>query len=79
MMNEVKKTVKNEYDFSNARKNPYADRAKQQITINLNQRTVQYFKDLADKTGLPYQTLINLYLTDCADKKRQPEVSWIPA
>lgn len=73
------KEVKNEYDFSNARKNPYAARIKQQITINLNQSTIQYFKDLADKTGLPYQTLINLYLTDCADKKRQPEISWIPA
>jgi len=75
---EVRK-VKNEYDFSNAQKNPYANRVKQQITINLNQSTIQYFKDLADKTGLPYQTLINLYLTDCADKKRQPEISWIPA
>ena len=71
--------MKNEYDFSNAQKNPYANRMKQQITINLNQSTIQYFKDLADKTGLPYQTLINLYLTDCADKKRQPEISWIPA
>ena len=75
---EVRK-VKNEYDFSNAQKNPYANRVKQQITINLNHSTIQYFKDLADKTDLPYQTLINLYLTDCADKKRQPEVSWIPA
>ena len=74
-----KALTKEEYDFSNARKNPYADKVKQQITINLNQSTVQYFKDLAEKTGLPYQTLINLYLTDCADKKRQPEVSWIPA
>ena len=79
MKDEVRTTVKKEYDFSNARKNPYADKVKQQITINLNQSTVQYFKDLAKKTGLPYQTLINLYLTDCADKKRQPEVSWIPA
>ena len=71
--------MKNEYDFSNAKKNPYASRMKQQITINLNQSTISYFKDLAEKTGLPYQTLINLYLTDCADKKRQPEISWIPA
>ena len=71
--------MKSEYDFSNAKENPYAGKVKQQITINLNQSTIQYFKDLAEKTGLPYQTLINLYLTDCADKKRQPEVSWIPA
>lgn len=73
------KPVKKEYDFSDARKNPYADRVKQQITINLNQSTIQYFKDLAEETGLPYQTLINLYLTDCADKKRKPEISWISA
>ena len=71
--------MKKEYDFSDARKNPYADRVKQQITINLNQSTIQYFKDLAEETGLPYQTLINLYLTDCADKKRKPESSWISA
>ena len=71
--------MKKEYNFSDARKNPYADRVKQQITINLNQSTIQYFKDLAEETGLPYQTLINLYLTDCADKKRKPEISWISA
>ena len=71
--------MKKEYDFSNAQKNPYAERVKQQITINLTQSTIQYFKDLAENTGLPYQTLINLYLTDCADKKCQPEVDWIPA
>ena len=71
--------MRKEYDFSNALKNPYADRVKQQITINLNQSTIRYFKDLAETTGLPYQTLINLYLTDCAEKKRKPEISWIPA
>ena len=60
MKNEVRKAMKKEYDFSNARKNPYADRVKQQITINPNQSTIQYFKDLAEKTGHPYQTLINL-------------------
>ena len=44
--------MKEEYDFSNAKKNPYASRMKQQITINLNQSTISYFKDLAEKTGL---------------------------
>ena len=77
--NEVRRSMKSEYDFSSARKNPYAERLRQQITINLNQSTVQYFKDLAGKTGLPYQTLINLYLTDCAEKKREPEINWLPA
>ena len=79
MKGKVKCRMRKEYDFSGARKNPYANRTKQQITINLNQSTIRYFKELADQTGLPYQTLINLYLTDCAEKKRKPEVSWIPA
>ena len=79
MKSEVRRAMKKEFDFSNARKNPYADRIKQQITINLNHNTIQYFKDLAEKTGLPYQTLINLYLTDCAEKKRKPEINWSSA
>ena len=79
MKDKERRGMKKEYDFSGARKNPYAGKVKQQITINLNQDTIQYFKDLAEETGLPYQTLINLYLKDCADKKRKPEVSWISA
>ena len=78
MYGEVKE-MREEYDFSAARKNPYAEKLKRQITINLNQNTIDYFKGLADETGLPYQTLINLYLTDCANKKLKPDVSWIPA
>ena len=58
------------------RKNPYAKKLKQQITINLNTDTVSYFKTLANQTGIPYQTLINLYLTDCAEHKRQLSFSW---
>ena len=58
------------------RKNPYAKKLKQQITINLNTDTVSYFKALADQTGIPYQTLINLYLADCAENKRQLSLSW---
>ena len=71
--------MREEYDFSGARKNPYAEKLKRQITININQSTINYFKGLADETGLPYQTLINLYLTDCAKKKIKPDVSWISA
>ncbi len=66
----------NEYDFSNARKNPYAKKLKKQITINLDNDTVEYFKTLSVKTGIPYQTLINLFLTDCAKNKKEPSVSW---
>lgn len=65
-----------EYDFSAARKNPYADRIRKQITINLEADTVAYFKGLSRQCGIPYQTLINLYLTDCARNKRQPDLSW---
>ena len=66
----------NEYDFSNAKKNPYAKKLKKQITINIDNDTVEYFKSLSDKSGIPYQTLINLYLTDCAQNKKKLEMSW---
>ena len=71
--------MKEEYDFSGARKNPYSDKVKRQVTINLNQKTIEYFKGLAGETGIPYQTLINLYLTDCAENKRRPDMTWISA
>ena len=60
-----------EYDFSNARKNPYAKKLKKQITINIDSDTIDYFKAQAESTGIPYQTLINLYLADCAANKKQ--------
>ena len=68
--------MREEYDFSNARMNPYAKRIKKQITINIDEDTIDYFKGIAAKSGIPYQTLINLYLADCAEKKRQPAISW---
>jgi len=68
--------MREEYDFSNARKNPYAGRVKKQITINLDSSSIEYFKGLAAETGIPYQTLINLYLKDCAENKRKPDLSW---
>ena len=68
--------MRKEYDFSNARKNPYAKRLKKQITIRLDEPTVGYFKDLSDELGIPYQTLINLYLRDCALKKRKLAMNW---
>ncbi len=70
--------MKEEYDFSKmkGRRNPYAARLKKQITININGTTITYFRDLAEETGIPYQTLINLYLTDCAEKKRKIDLSW---
>ncbi len=68
--------MKEEYDFSNAKKNPYAGRLKRQITINLDADAVEYFKSLAEEHGIPYQTLINLYLSDCAKKKKVPSITW---
>ena len=59
------------YDFSKARKNPYAKRLKKQITIRLDTDTIRYFKRLAVRSGVSYQTLINLYLRDCAADERK--------
>ena len=68
--------MREEYDFSKAVKNPYAKRTKRQVTINLNADTVDYFKAMAMDSGIPYQTLINLYLTECAENKRRISLSW---
>ena len=68
--------MRDEYDFTEAKRNPYAKKLKKQITINIDTETVDYFKSMAASTGIPYQTLINLYLTDCATNKRQPVISW---
>jgi predicted DNA binding CopG/RHH family protein len=68
--------MKKEYDFSKARKNPYARRLKRQITIRLDEPTIEYFKGVAEVSGVPYQTLINLYLRDCAQKGRKLSMDW---
>ena len=70
--------LRSEYDVGalRPRTNPYAKKLKQQITINLNVETVTYFKALAEQTGIPYQTLIKLYLADCAEQKRQLSLIW---
>lgn len=68
--------MKEEYDFSKACKNPYAKKLKKQITINIDSDTVDYFKAQSEVCGIPYQTLINLYLSDCAQSKKQIKISW---
>lgn len=65
-----------EYDFSNARKNPYAKQLKKQISINIDNDAIDYFKKQSESAGIPYQTLINLYLKDCAQNGRQLKISW---
>ena len=68
--------MRKSYDFSRAKRNPYAKRLKQQITIRLDKPTIQYFKDLSEEAGIPYQTLINLYLRDCAVTERKLSMRW---
>ena len=70
--------MKNEYDFSKmkSRKNPYASKLKRQVTIRMGDDIISYFKIMADETGIPYQSLINLYLRDCVAHNRKPDLSW---
>ena len=70
--------MRDEYNIRelNPRKNPYASRLKKQITINIDGSPIDYFKSMAAADGIPYQTLINLYLRDCADNRRKIQMSW---
>ncbi len=68
--------MRDEYDFTNARKNPYAKALKKQITIRIDEPTIAYFKQLSEESGIPYQSLINLYLRDCASSNRKLEIAW---
>ncbi len=68
--------MKDEYDFSNGIPNPYAKILKKQITININENIIEYFKNQSKTTGIPYQTLINLYLSDCVKNKKELITTW---
>ena len=70
--------VREEYDIKNLnpKKNPYSNRLKKQINININCNTIDYFQEQSQESGIPYQTLINLYLSDCAEHKRKLDISW---
>lgn len=68
--------MRDHYDFSNSVKNPYAKKLKKQVTIRLDEDSIEYFKALADDKGIPYQSLINLYLRDCAQSRRELKVEW---
>jgi uncharacterized protein (DUF4415 family) len=70
--------MREQYDFSDSVANPYVKKVKKQITIRLDEDVVNYFKSLSDKSGVPYQNLINLYLKDCADKNKELNVEWKP-
>lgn len=70
--------MRDEYDIKNLnpRKNPYLSRLKKQITINIDSSTIDFFKNLSSDTGIPYQTLMNLYLGDCAKNNKRPTILW---
>lgn len=71
--------MREEYEIEklNPRKNPYAKLLKKQVTINIDEDTISYFKKESESEGIQYQTLINLYLRDCVAKKRHLEISWV--
>jgi uncharacterized protein (DUF4415 family) len=70
--------MRKEYDFANmkGRKNPYAKALKKQVTLRLGVDVIEYFKELAKETGIPYQNLINLYLRECVHEGKKPALSW---
>lgn len=70
--------MKKEYDFSkmDGRKNPYAKYLKKQVTLRLGMDVIEYFKGLAEETGIPYQNLINLYLRECAHSGKKLTLNW---
>ena len=68
--------MKKSYDFSKSKQNPYVRKTKKQLTIRLDEDTIEYFRKLAEETGIPYQSLINLYLRDCASKNKKLRLNW---
>lgn len=68
--------MRKEYDFTAAKKNPYASQLKKQITIRLDEGSIDYFKSISEQVGIPYQSLINLYLRDCATSHRKLNLNW---
>lgn len=68
--------MRKHYDFSKGRPNPYAKLLKRQITIRLDEGTISYFKSLSEETAIPYQSLINLYLRECAASKKHLRLAW---
>ena len=72
--------MKKEYDLSKmkSRKNPYASKLKKPVIIRLSEDVIDYFKSMAEESGVPYQSLINLYLRDCAKQHRKVDIQWQP-
>lgn len=72
--------MRKEYDFDKmkGRRNPYTKNLKKQVTMRMGVDIIEYFKNLAEETGVPYQNLINLYLRDCIKSKRKLSLNWTP-
>jgi predicted DNA binding CopG/RHH family protein len=68
--------MREEYDFSDGKKNPYAKELKKQVTIKISPSVIDYFKAQATKLDIPYQTLINMYLMDCVKNKKELQMTW---
>ena len=68
--------MRKEYNFANARQNPYVKKMRKQISIRIDIDTIDYFKRKAEETGIAYQHLINLYLTDCAVHSKNINIVW---
>lgn len=70
--------MRKHYDFSQAKPNPYAKRLKREVTVRLDEGTVEYFEAIAAETGIPARTLINLYLRECAASRKRLALRWKP-
>ena len=68
--------MKKTYDFSKSVKNPYLRKPKKQLTIRLDEDTIEYFRSLSEESGIPYQSLINLYLRECASENKRLQLKW---
>jgi len=68
--------MKKQYDFSKSVRNPYLSKAKKQLTIRIDEDTINYFRALAEQSGIPYQSLMNLYLRECAESDRKVSLKW---
>jgi uncharacterized protein (DUF4415 family) len=72
--------MRKKYDFDKmkGRRNPYTRYLKKQVTIRIGVDVIDYFKNMADETGIPYQNLTNLYLRDCVQSNRKFSFKWTP-
>lgn len=68
--------MRKEYDFSKSKRNPFPRMLKKQVTIRIDQETIDYFKSLAANSGISYQNLINMYLRECVRTRRKPALQW---